>query len=418
LVANAEVDLDEDGFVTVEDLKRVVGPELSSRTGQNLTCRFDGSGDLAVALAPNHPVDFTKDDWQYVTKHNITVSVPPIPAPTPTVVRDEVLEEVKSVSLAPESGVQSISWQLPLEKFQQEVLSAIDSGRDMPLKLTIQSAQKESRRLLESNSGWEELGPILDRVAAMAISFITAEHEAWFTRSMALMNKMYEFGFDKNGYTRRSVPAVGGLNSAEYWYGILQRVMGIGSFAVRSESWSSVRALILQRPVGYEFRHYNNWIRHAVTESARAGLFRREVDGQFVDVSLIETVRDFVTVHDALRPDLDAGDPETLTSSLCQFDALACIVALVAASSDEQKDVHGSQFYPNFARFYTQRSEPAFRMLLENPDARKILAPVEDLTLATVYKTISRSAAGESFRFNGWHDFEDPKIREFLSKYP
>jgi hypothetical protein len=194
------------------------------------------------------------------------------------------------------------------------------------------------------------------------------------------------------------------------WLAIFQRVLALGALAVRLEAWAAVRLLTLQRPEGQDFRYYKNWLRHALTEAARAELLRIERDGKKTDISPITMAQEYALGHAALIPDLFEANDERMLTSLCQFDALACVTALCAAP-----DERGSQFYPNFARFYGPRTEPALALLVTDERIRQILAPVDDQTLAAALLEVDRVARGEARMFDGWWGYESLAIKEYVA---
>lgn len=166
----------------------------------------------------------------------------------------------------------------------------------------------------------------------------------------------------------------------------------------------------MQRPNGQDFRHYNNWLRHAVTTAARSNLLRVEVDGRFQDRSVVRDAVDFIRNHNCVRPDVNAEAEESLLASVCQFDALGCVAAISTAGS-----LDGSNFYPNFARFYSNRTEPTFRQLVTDERLRAQVAPVPDDELSIILNGLDRAARSEGVRFNGWSGFDDPIVLKWLA---
>ena len=146
--------------------------------------------------------------------------------------------------------------------------------------------------------------------------------------------------------------------------------------------------------------------------AARSGLFNQVADGRQIELSLLSMALEHVRAQEYLRPDADADD-ERLINSLCQFDALASLAAIADANS-----LDSSVFYTSFARFYTFRTEPAIRRLIQNSAMRDLLFPLGDDTLAQALREIDRRARQESFRYAGWDGYVDDAITRFLDAHP
>jgi hypothetical protein len=182
----------------------------------------------------------------------------------------------------------------------------------------------------------------------------------------------------------------------ELWLKVISHVMALGAFLVREKRWQLVRELVLQRPSGEDFanRYYNNWIRHALTMAARAELVHRAEDATLISVALAR-----VRENECLRPDLPVDD-ERLLNSVCQFDFLACVVAL-----DEAGDLSTSNFYPNFSRYYSGRTNPIVERLLDDAEMRSAIFHRDDEDLAVVLRELDTRATRESFAVAGWDGY-------------
>jgi len=129
-------------------------------------------------------------------------------------------------------------------------------------------------------------------------------------------------------------------------------------------------------------------------------------------VSLLSLALQDVARVPALRPDLEARD-ELLLTSLCQFDILACLAAIDAPGGSA-----GGTFYPNFAWFFSARSDPAVVMLLDDHGARAVLFHGDDEELAAALRDVASAARGESFAVGAWTGYEHPRIHQFLAEHP
>lgn len=112
----------------------------------------------------------------------------------------------------------------------------------------------------------------------------------------------------------------------------------------------------------------------------------------------------------SLRPDIAAED-QSVTSSICQFDILA-VLAIIAATHDRS----GGGWYPNFARFYTVRSEPAVQQLIKEADMRAVLFPLPNADLAAALREIDRMSRSEGSRFAGGTDSTPRRSRSSSRK--
>ena len=160
---------------------------------------------------------------------------------------------------------------------------------------------------------------------------------------------------------------------------------------------------------GYHFRdsYYPAWLRHALTEAARANLLGTEPNQRGGSVSLLNLALQHVRGSPSLRLDLPPED-EGLLTSLCQFDMLGCLAELAA---------HGD-FYPSFAQFYAERSDPAVLVVLDDETARSKIFPGSDSDLAAALRSIGDVAHHQSFAFSGWQGYEHPRIQAFLDQHP
>jgi hypothetical protein len=73
------------------------------------------------------------------------------------------------------------------------------------------------------------------------------------------------------------------------------------------------------------------------------------------NTGLIARSHNVVRSVSALHPDVHTGGGTQSFNSLCQFDALAALVVV-----GERHATHRSKYYPSFARYYSERTIPAF----------------------------------------------------------
>lgn len=398
LVGGDAVDVNRDGFVSIGELHQYVHPLVRKLTGQIPHYHVEGSGELAVALAPAPPSRAATDRAR---RGDRAIAVLPIPRQAP------------AVDLGSDTGTSSgnlqFSWRLEESKFLQSAVALLDENRSVPLRLALQEAVRDARRLVGNAEDWATLGRLLDRMTALAATSLNLEREDWFKKSVSSFVQVYEAGFDPYGIARRRPEGVPAVRAEELWLAVFERLIALGGLAVREKCWASIRDLVLQRPEGHDFRYWTNWIRHALTQAARANLFRYEDGGTMKEKSVINMTCDYVMQHDFVRPDVE--NRETVLNSLCQFDFLACVVTASAFGNEG-----GRHFYTNFARFGSDRVLPAARLLVVDLGMRGALLPdVDDKTLAKALLDIHNMAYNEGFRYEGWYGYEDPVVLSFVN---
>jgi hypothetical protein len=160
-----------------------------------------------------------------------------------------------------------------------------------------------------------------------------------------------------------------------------------------------MRELALQRPDADGAAFYNSWVRHAVTEAARANAFLEVRDGRRVEISLLTLAKAVVENVATPRPDV-AADDERILDSLCRFDVLAALVAIHAASSTNSR-----YFYTSFAHFDSDRVRSILRLLITDDELRAAVFPGDDAELARALRELLRLASSEAARFS--HFFVD-----------
>jgi hypothetical protein len=165
-----------------------------------------------------------------------------------------------------------------------------------------------------------------------------------------------------------------------------------------------VRALAERRPDGTRFDYYGSWLRHALTEASRGGLFEGEENA-----GLLARAHNIVRDNAALRPDRGADDPAVL-NSLIQFDVYGSFVVIGARGSTDD-----SNFYTNFARYYSERSAPAFRTMVTDRGVRGKLFDGDDRLLAAAIVALAAQARQEGFRYSGWMGLDDKAVNDFVS---
>lgn len=295
----------------------------------------------------------------------------------------------------------SLSWKVDASTFESAILELFRANDDIALRSFILSAASDARALVEAQD-WSELATLIARLTALAANAITYQRPKWFTAALEALGTVYRYGFDAQyGYDRSDI------SSPELWLLIVEHLLGLGAVAVRAKDWAAVRAIALQEPGGTQGL-YRSWLRHGLTMASRANLLND--GGQ--SKSLLTLARDRVAANPSLSAGFANDDNDALTA-LCQFDLLAALATIAATGNVNDRD-----WYPNFARFFTSRSEPAVVELLVNPDMRAELFPLDNATLAEALRVLSRSAGNQGAAYHGWFDFESATVRKFLDQHP
>lgn len=76
--------------------------------------------------------------------------------------------------------------------------------------------------------------------------------------------------------------------------------------------------------------------------------------------------------------------------------------------------------YPSFASFYSHRAEPAFELLLDDPEARElVLGDIDAATLKHAIRAVADNARNVSFGEGRWPwEPESEKLTEYLETDP
>lgn len=311
--------------------------------------------------------------------------------------------QMQTLSRAPAS---TLTWQLDEENFIGIVVEQLRVGDVIPLTLLINPLPTEAKALLTSDQA-DNFLTLLDRLSCLAALFLSLDKSKEFERTVDALNKIYDIGFGQSGEARSDLA----LKSSKLWLEVIRRVYALGALAVRREDWDAVRTLIVQRPKGLvrgEF--YNNWLRHALTMASRAGDFHQQQNGRQVEVPLLSLCQQTALKHPCLSEDVDE---EALLDSIIQFDVFFNVVAI-----SSQTRTFGEDYYPNFSRFYSHRSDPAFRRIVEDNIVREALSIPNGSQLASSLRRLFETAHHESFRYSGWDGVFDRVVRTFLDEHP
>jgi hypothetical protein len=252
---------------------------------------------------------------------------------------------------------------------------------------------------------------VLDHIACVGAVAIELHDLEAFDISVAGLNQVYNLPVGPQGFANVYPREA----SARIWLSVIQRACALGALAVRLQGWDAIAKLVSQRGQDRDFDYYYNWFRHALTMAARSELLHESRDGRQVSTTLISHALKTIDQVPCLRPDASPGD-EAILNSLCQFDLLVSVATISQAYPKNDGD-----FYPNFARYYSERATPAARMLIVDSTLRSLLFPRDDHALASALRQVDSLARQEGARFNGWWGFResgDRVVAKFLEDHP
>jgi hypothetical protein len=292
----------------------------------------------------------------------------------------------------------TVTWKLDAAGFAELVIELMRRRDDIPLQRMLNQVRSDASESLVKDFG--ELSTLLDRLASFSALALTYEQPVSFERGVNTFVRIYELGVDQHG-TRRS-----DVDAARLWLIVAARIYGLGGLAVRLRGWRAVRFLANRKPAGRDFSHYANWLRHAQVMASRGKILDDKENS-----GLIAHARNVVRSVDALRPDVPANS-EAVLDSLCQFDALAGLAVI-----GERGRLGRGTYYPNFSRYYTHRTEPAFVTVVSDPAARDALFVGDDALLATAINDMNQSALREGFSYDGWEGFDEEQVVQFLKQH-
>ena len=331
-----------------------------------------------------------------------------------------LIERSRRVEAVSAGAADRLNWDLDRQTLVSAVTEQLRRNDEVPLRLLIESAPAQASRILTPNPDEEsedlvsnqeatraELGALLDKIAALAARGLVLQNDMLLELAIEALGSIYDGVADQYARERGDLM----IAPAEVWLALIERVYALGALAVRKRRWRVVAELALKRPEVLREYRYRSWLRHAHVMAARAELLR-DPEAERVGASLLQLALAHIVATPELRPDYGPDD-DRLLNSLAQFDILANLAVTSTASS-----VQSAGVYPHFRRFYGFRSDPAVVALLENGDARTEIYPKSDAELAQALRDLGQIGSGEFFYVNGWDEYEDERIRSFLSEHP
>jgi hypothetical protein len=225
-----------------------------------------------------------------------------------------------------------------------------------------------------------------------------------FDASVAALSEVYEAGHE-----RFERPAAGGIPANRVWLEVATRIFAAGGLAVRQRRWAMAKRLATEPGDRERFAELGrSWLMHALVYASRGKLLQEVVDGKQRDLSVLKLAEEQTTHLDCLRPD-ERLEGDAVFTSVCQFDALQCLVVLATSE-------RAANAFPNFGQFYAHRSEPVIERVILDLDVRATVAPMSDQDLADAIRYLNQTAR-RSF-FMAWDGFDSTIIERFLRDNP
>jgi hypothetical protein len=289
-----------------------------------------------------------------------------------------------------EGAAAGYTWQLDEATFADVTIELLRKGDVIPLQIAMLQAAGAGASAVDTQD-LASLDTILDRIATAAAIAITVDNATAFGYASDAFATLYRSGFI-SGVDRRDI----GETPQHMWIAVVGRLFALGALAVRFERWPAIRQLALTPPPGRNPAFYASWLRHGPVEASRSGMLPDGKTGE-QRVHLISLARRHINRLAAMRldyPDDTAynpqGEPRTdgLMDSVCQFDALWCVI--VYASSDEART---GDFFTDFGYYYGRRALPILERLVTDEPMRAALLPsVTDEQLGAALAEVLRMA--------------------------
>ena len=315
--------------------------------------------------------------------------------------------------------VQSLVWQLDQNSFDAAVVELLRRDDLVPIRLFLVRAPGEMRAGVNRGDR-DEVNTILDRLASIGAIALTLGRTDVADEVTDALASVYAASASVSYPVGEETP----VRPQLVWLDVLSRVVALGGLAVVLKEWGAVRTLALQSAPD---TWYASWLRHGLTEAARANIFPTTANGRPERGALIPLARRVAHRLPALRPyapEDDGYDPtpgvdvavsDPILDSLCAFDALAALVVMSDLPSGRVEDHH---YYPSFGHYYSTRSESYWARVLKDGAMRGALLPgVDDETLGRAMATVARVAHSVVQGAWGLWDINDSTVEGFIQDW-
>ena len=299
----------------------------------------------------------------------------------------------------------ALDWNLTPDVLCNTVIEQLRRQDTIPVNLLIGHAQRDVDERLPIGA-FDDAELILDHLVCLAATFVTVEHHELAQRMIGTLADMYDGAF-RDGL----MPvAFDSRRAARVGLAVITRVWALGALAVRRREWGLVPLLAGHRPDADGRDHYTTWLFHGAVMAARAELLNSDTDPTR-GISVLLLAQEHVARLAPLRADLSDGEGVCL-NSLCQFDMLACFVAIGLGMNTAAS----GNYFAQFGRWYAARSDPAALAVIQQPEVREQVFPMDDRNVALALLSIAREAQRMAGWLNGWDGYSNPRITEFVEQ--
>lgn len=314
--------------------------------------------------------------------------------------RRDIFETVRVASPAFEpGGFVNVNVEMPAESFSAAVTELIRRSDEVGLDLLLRKTISNAVAVVDAATGKDaravasEMGDQLDRLDIIAALSARYSAAATFARAINGYRDIYEAVDEDFVSQPRRFP----LGHKE----VLMHLYAVGAVLVQERQWQNLAMLVRLTPISTHGGYWKSLLRKAEVMVARAELLK---DEEGTRTGVIEAAKP-VAAH--LFELIGESPSRDLTNLLVEFD----VYRGIANAGKDENDKLGA--YTNFALYYSARAEPAFLNVLDDPHARGALFDGTDAQLAAAYRHMDKTALRESFAYNGWDGFENPRLVRF-----
>lgn len=270
-------------------------------------------------------------------------------------------------------------WQMPVTLFSDSILGCLRNRNSLEIELLLHSITALVELSVTQVTPDLSLSDILDRIIIISSWSVVLNDEATFELSVEALKQVYIRGLDNNGYKRSDTLILPQI----IWLEVLKRIYALGGLVVRKRRWRLLRKLVAGGPLLGEMTWFGNWFSHGSTEAARSNLFfSSDPAGNTQEVRLLVMAKLVAELIPELSNDVVLST-DALLDSICQFDILACLVALREIGS-----LSHQYMYPHSAEFYPERTTPVLDEIVSNREMRSNLGLEDDTELARILKSV------------------------------
>lgn len=302
--------------------------------------------------------------------------------------------------------------------FEEAIDAALTAGN----VAAVRRALRPVRGVLStvwSDTPSEDVAETLDRVTSVAAIALLQRNMDAYELAFEVLYRSYTDGLASPSTTEAKYGHR--LAVTTFWRDVAARVLGLLALAIREQAWSFMRPAVL-RPIGGDWV-YLSWLRHGITEAARAGVLVSAETGKPSRGAVIRFARQAVAGVPALHEDVPfelvtqgfdetPPDQDALLDSLCQADWAWCVIASVASGAEDDT----KEFYPSCGAFFDHRVYPFAVLMTRDEPMRREVAGGPDGTVAASLVIVNRAASSEAGGWRPWSVIHGP-VQAFVQAH-